>query len=162
MPSTYVITCFDTGLLFFCHSFSTVKIDVLAPRTKSGDLMVEFPEIELIHRDLLNVCVGLVNAPSQRGWVHWSYESEFCTDRDGDYVCDEPEVTIDSNDIHPSISELWTTEWWRETEKATPGYNFCNLPNRILAIGIATDETAITLTGWYSSTTSQIIKRLYE
>jgi hypothetical protein len=134
-----------------CLRFTTVKVDVPAPRTKSGDLMVEFPEIEMIHRDLLNVCVGLVNAPSQRGWVHWKYEAEFCTDGDGDFVChpdDHPcSMSDDDTDLHPSVSELWTSEWWRDTERATPSYNLSDAPNRILAIGIATDETAITLTG---------------
>lgn len=139
-----------------CLRFTTVKIDVPAPRTKSGDLMVEFPEIEMIHRDLLNICVGLVNAPSQRGWVHWNYEAEFCTDGDGEFVCDHDDLPCtmpgemnDETDLHPSVSELWTSEWWRETERATPSNNtqLSDVPNRILAIGIATDETAITLTG---------------
>ena len=48
-------------------SFATVKIDVPAPRTKSGDLMVESADIELIIRDLLDTCVALVSAPSQSG-----------------------------------------------------------------------------------------------
>ncbi len=123
--------------------------------------MVEFGNIELIHRDLLDVCVGLVNAPSQRGWIHWSYQPEFSTDADGDFVFSQPTTNAsasesdDLNDdtsaagpsLHRCVSELWTSDWWRDTEASIPGYNTPDLPTRILAIGIATDETAITLTG---------------
>lgn len=137
-----------------CLSFAVVKVDIPAPRTKSGDLMVEFEEIELIHRDLLTVCTDLVNAPSQRGWVHWSFEPEFCRDADGDDV-----ITIDSsglgNDepmgngdrhgqLYPCVSELWTSDWWRNVEGCISSVGDVK---RIFAVGIATDETAITLTG---------------
>ena len=109
--------------------------------------MVEFGELELIHRDLLDICVGLVNAPSQRGWIHWTHEPEFCTDADGDNVWSHEDSDQSVDTIHRSVSELWTSDWWRDTEAAIPGFNVSNVPTRILAMGIATDETAITLTG---------------
>ena len=124
--------------------------------------MVESADIELIHRDLLDTCVALVSAPSQRGWVHWSYSKEFCEDADGDVLHSTTDVTQQHERGHggiipsssydgqlfPSVSELWTGDWWRDTEHMLP----CLSPGeirRILAVGIATDETAITLTGIY-------------
>ena len=133
------------------YRFRTVKIDIPVPRTKSGDPMVESTDIELIHKDLLDVSIQLVNAPSQRDWIHWRYEPEFCDDADGD--CPTPENKFSqSNDFpesgresgrYDSVSELWTAQWWRDTELQLP----YNLPRNILAIGIATDETVITMTG---------------
>lgn len=126
--------------------FSTVKIDVPAPRTKSGDLMVETAELELIHRDLLEVSVDLINAPSQRGWIHWRFIPEFCSDMDGQTVLSETEKSDADNadvPVYRSVSELWTGDWWQQQERELP----LNSEKRILAIGIATDETAVTMTG---------------
>ncbi len=123
-----------------------MKIDVPAPRTKSGDLMVESSDIELIHRDLLEVSIDLINAPSQRGWIHWNFEAEHCDDADGDCVSKssrQPSPNASVLNQYESYSELWTGTWWRDAELLLPP----NLPRRILAVGIATDETAITMTG---------------
>ena len=154
---------FPTVLSVNSHiSFATVKVDVPAPRTKSGDLMVESADIELIHRDLLDTCVALVSAPSQRGWVHWSYSKEYCEDADGDVLHSTTDVTQQHERGHggiipsssydgqlfPSVSELWTGDWWRDTEHMLPCFSSDEI-RRILAVGIATDETAITLTGIY-------------
>lgn len=113
--------------------------------------MVESTDIELIHKDLLDVSIQLVNAPSQRGWIHWRYQPEFCDDADGD--CPSPENKFSESEEFPesgtesgrydSVSELWTAQWWRDAELQLPHY----LPRNILAIGIATDETVITMTG---------------
>ena len=118
-------------------------VDVPPPRTKSGDLMVESAEIEIIFRDLIEVSVDLINCKSQRGWIHWRYEQELCSDADGECVIDGLDIDDDASATFRSVSELWTADWWRATEMELPG----NGSKRILAIGIATDETAITMTG---------------
>lgn len=126
--------------------------------------MVEFGELDLIHRDLLDICVRLVNAPSQRGWIHWTYEPEFCTDADGDNVLshqDSDESVDTATNLHRSVSELWTSDWWRDTEASIPGFDVSNVPTRILAMGIATDETAITLTGLPNSHTYSALHYIY-
>lgn len=112
--------------------------------------MVESADLELIHRDLLETCVALVSAPSQRGWVHWSYSREYCVDADGDVLHSPTDSehghADDADERFQSVSELWTGDWWRDTESNIP-FMFGEETRRILAVGIATDETAITLTG---------------
>ena len=104
--------------------FQTVKIDVPAPRTKSGDHMVESSDIELIHRDLLEVSIDLINAPSQRGWIHWNFEAEHCDDADGDCVSKssrQPSPNASVLNQYESYSELWTGEFWQlESQQTRP------------------------------------------
>lgn len=89
--------------------------------------MVENSELEMIHLDLIQSVVHLINAPSQRGWCHFNFEEKFADDDMGNSV--------------RVVDELWTAEWWRlEESKLT------TVSKMILAIGIATDETTLTMT----------------
>ncbi len=124
-----------------------MKVDVPLPTTTSGAAMVEHSELCLIVRDIVKVAVDLVNAPSQREWLHWHYQPEYCHDSAGIDVCDEDRDDNPEN-RHQSVSEMWTATWWRDEEQKLPK----DCPDRrILAIGIASDETVLTMTGDHPS-----------
>lgn len=104
------------------------KCPIPPPRTSKGDLMVENADLEMIHLDLVSSVIHLINSPSQRGWCNFRYQPKFYIDDKGD------EVQV--------IDELWTGEWWRQEE-----LKLVTESKMILAIGIATDETTLTMTG---------------
>ena len=103
------------------------KCPISAPRAKDGSLMVESEELEMIHLDLLSAVIQLVNAPSQRGWCQFEFVEKMVEDGDGNEV--------------RAIDELWTAEWWRCEEA-----KLATVSKKILAIGLATDETTLTMT----------------
>ena len=98
------------------------------PRTSRGDLMVENGDIEMIHLDLLDSVIHLINAPSQRGWCQFRFEAKTIVDDMGNCV--------------RVVDELWTGDWWRLEE-----LKLSTISKMILAVGIATDETTLTMTG---------------
>lgn len=107
------------------RNYIVTKCPIQAPRTPEGSCMVQHPEIEMIHVDLLDSVLSLINAPSQRGWCHFNYSPKIIVDDEGkDVRC---------------IDELWTSEWWRREEDL-----LSSVSKNILAIGIATDETTLT------------------
>ena len=87
--------------------------------------MVQSGDIEMIHVDILDAVISLINAPCHRGWCHFRYEDRFVIDDEGNRV--------------RCVDEMWSSEWWRrEEEKLTTS------SKKIIAIGFATDETTLT------------------
>ncbi len=120
--------------------FETLKVEIPPPRTTSGAIMVEQEELFLIVRDITDVAVELVNSASHRDWLHWKHEPEYCRDEAGTEAFHESE----DSDRYTAVSELWTASWWKAEEDKLPK----DCPHRkILAIGIASDETLLTMTG---------------
>ncbi len=93
------------------------------PIDNAGEPMITTRPCQVIMYDLMTIMGNLINHDAHAEHIHWQFEPEHCGQGKRIY------------------SELWTTDWWDGEQSRLP----CGRDGKILAIGLASDETLVTL-----------------
>jgi hypothetical protein len=112
--------------------FKTIPVPISLPLSKDGSPMVEDNTVHLIHHDLIETTLRLINTPEHAPWLVWKAQQGRTFDGQ----------SHDDQGDRAFVSELHTAGWWAREEAQL------NNPNsRLLVVIINCDETPVTMTG---------------